>query len=210
MSEQRSELWFKERLGCVSSSCIADVLARPKKGSGEASTRRNLKARLVTELLTGKHDDGYTNWEMERGIRLEPLAVVEYELHTGFDMESVGFVPHPKIKRAGASPDRLIGDDGLLETKCPNMANHYDYLMDGIVPVQYRKQMFWEMACTGRQWADFVSYHPSLPAHLQLFVARLKRDAVEIGEIEAEVIKFNAEIDEILLKLPKGETVCTA
>lgn len=206
-NEQRSDLWFKERLGCVSSSCIAEVLARPKKGSGEASTRRNLKARLITEILTGKRDDGFTNWEMERGIRLEPIAVAEFELRSGLDTESVGFIPHPKIPRAGASPDRLIPPDGLLEVKCPNMANHYENIMNGIVPLQYRKQLLWEMACTGRKWADFASYHPSLPDHLQLFTVRMKRDDAEVEEIEASVMKFNAEIDEIIAKLPKEETV---
>lgn len=204
MTEQRSEQWFKERLGCVSSSTIADVMAKPKKGSGEATTRRNLKARLVCELLTGKREDDFISWDMQRGMRLEPLAVSEYEIKRRVDTETVGFVAHPTIQRAGASPDRLIGTDGLLEVKCPKMANHLEYLEGGIVPVEYRKQMLWEMACTGRAWCDFLSYHPSLPDHLQLFIARLKRDDVLIAEIETEVVRFNAEVDDIISKLPKA------
>lgn len=197
-SEQRSEEWFRERLGCVSSSCICDVLAKPIKGNKEATTRRNLKARLVCEILTGKTEESYQSWDMQRGIQLEPFAVTEYELRQGVDTESVGFVPHPTIERAGASPDRLIGSDGVLELKAPKQANHIDYLRDGIVPVEYRKQMLWEIACTGRKWADFASFNPSFPEELQLFVARLERDDVAIAEIEAEVLKFNQEVREMV------------
>jgi putative phage-type endonuclease len=207
MSEQRSEQWFKERLGCVSSSTICDVLAKSKKGSGEATTRRNLKAKLVCEILTGKREDEFCSWDMQRGIKLEPIAVTEYELHKGVDTETVGFVQHPRISRAGASPDRLIGKDGLLEVKCPKTANHIEYLENGIVPVEYRKQMYWEMACTDRKWADFLSFNPSMPDHLQLFICRLERDDVYIAEVEAEVVKFNQEVDEILARLPKAESV---
>jgi len=203
-NEQRSSQWFQDRLGCVSSSCIADVLAKPVKGNKEATTRRNLKARLVCELLTGKpQDDSYVSWDMQRGIQLEPFAVTEYELRQGVDTESVGFVPHKTIPLAGASPDRLIGTDGVLELKAPKAANHIDYLRDGIVPVKYRKQMLWELACTGRKWADFASFNPALPDELQLFVARLERDDVVIAEIEAEVIKFNQEVQDMVAALRK-------
>ena len=203
MSEQRTEEWFRERLGCVSSSTIADVLAKPLRGAKESAGRRNLKARLVCEILTGRREDEYMTWDMQRGIQLEPLAVTEYELKTGRDTETVGFVLHPSIPRAGASPDRLVEADGLLEVKCPKAANHLDYIRGGIVPVEYRKQMLWEMACTGRQWVDFVSYSPACPDHLQTFIARLRRDDVLIQEIEAEVVRFNAEVDEVLADLPK-------
>jgi hypothetical protein len=209
MIEQRSDEWFKARLGCVSGSCINDVLAKPTKGKPEAIGRKNLKARLACELMTGKSLDGkYQSWDMKRGIELEPQARIEYELLTNQEIESVGFVLHPSIPRFGASPDAFVGKDGLLELKCPNQATHLDYFLAGIVPSEYRKQILAELACTGRQWADFVSFHPDMPEHLQLFVIRMKRDDVEIAEIEAEVIKFNAEVDELIAKLPKraGQT----
>jgi hypothetical protein len=209
MIEQRSPEWFQQRLGCVSGSCITEVLAKPTKGKPEAIGRKNLKARLACELMTGKSLDGkYQSWDMKRGIELEPQARVEYELATNEEIESVGFVLHPKIPRFGASPDAFIGKDGLLELKCPNQATHLDYVLAGIVPSDYRNQILAELACTGRQWADFVSFHPDMPEHLQLFVIRMKRDEVKIAEIEAEVIKFNAEVDELIAKLPKraGQT----
>jgi hypothetical protein len=209
MIEQRSEDWFTARIGCVSGSCITEVLSKPTKGKPEAIGRKNLKARLACELMTGKSLDGkYQSWDMKRGIELEPQARVEYELATNEEIESVGFVLHPKIPRFGASPDAFIGKDGLLELKCPNQATHLDYVLAGIVPSDYRNQILAELACTGRQWADFVSFHPDMPEHLQLFVIRMKRDEVKIAEIEAEVIKFNAEVDELIAKLPKraGQT----
>jgi hypothetical protein len=209
MMEQRSPEWFQQRLGCVSGSVIGDVLSKPTKGKPEAIGRKNLKARLACELMTGKSLDGkYQSWDMKRGIELEPQARVEYELATNEEIESVGFVLHPKIPRFGASPDAFIGKDGLLELKCPNQATHLDYVLAGIVPSDYRNQILAELACTGRQWADFVSFHPDMPEHLQLFVIRMKRDEVKIAEIEAEVIKFNAEVDELIAKLPKraGQT----
>lgn len=214
MIEQRSAEWFKSRLGCVTGSCVDEVLAKPRgKGQGEALTRKKLKARLACELMTGKSlDDGYMSWDMQRGIKLEPQARIEYELLTGYDVQSVGFVLHSSVPRFGASPDSYVGTDGILELKCPNQATHLDYVLAGIVPSEYRKQMLAELSCTGRQWVDFVSFHPDMPPHLQLFIVRMKRDDVVIAEIEAEVIKFNAEVDELIQKLPKrsGQTALEA
>lgn len=208
MSDQRSPEWFKERLGCVTGSVIDAVMAKPTRGRAEAATRRNLKARLVVEILGGKPVEwSYRSFDMERGEQLEPEARMAYELQKGLATDSVGFVPHKTIQRFGASPDAFVGLDGLLEIKCPKAANHMDYLLADILPSEYRLQVMAELACTGRQWADFVSYHPDMPEHLQLFIVRVRRDDVLIAEIEAEVIKFNAEVDEVLAKLPKpGET----
>lgn len=205
MNDQRSPEWFQERLGCVTGSVIDEVMAKPTRGKTEATTRRNLKARLVVELLNGKPVEGwgYRSYFMERGEQLEPEARMAYELKTGTETESVGFILHPTIKRFGASADSLLGKDGILEIKCPKAANHMDYILAGVLPSEYRLQVMAELACTGRQWADFVSYHPDMPEHLRLFIVRVKRDDVLIAEIEAEVVKFNAEVDEILAKLPR-------
>lgn len=205
MSEQRSEEWFTERLGCVTSSTIADACSKGAKGA-EASGRRNLRAKLVCEILSGKRAaDEYVSWDMKRGEELEPDAVTEYELRQDLPPETVGFVPHPTIARAGASPDRLVGDDGILEIKCPRSANHLDYIVKGVPPTEHRKQMLWEMACTGRQWVDFMSYDPLCPPHLQVFIVRFQRDNVLIAALEDEVRQFNKEVDELIAHLPKEE-----
>lgn len=206
MNEQRSEQWFQERLGCVTGSVVDSVMAKATRGKSEATSRRNLKARLVVEILGGKPIEGwsYRSWDMERGEQLEPEARMAYELKTGAETDSVGFVKHATIPRFGASPDALVGKDGILEIKCPKAANHMDYLMSAVLPSEYRLQVQAELACTGRQWCDFISYHPDMPEHLQLFIVRVKRDDVAIEEIGAEVLRFNAEVDAIINRLPQA------
>jgi hypothetical protein len=199
--EQGTTLWRDVRSGKVTASRIADVL-RKGKGQKESSSRNNYRAQLVCEILTGKAmEDNYVSYWMKRGLELEPIARAEYELKQGVIVDTVGFVPHPSIPRSGASPDGTVGADGLVQFKCVTTANHLDWLMARIVPSEHRGQMYFEMACTGRQWSDFVSFEPNLPPQFQLFIARLKRDDVAIAEIESEVMKFNGEIDEILSKL---------
>lgn len=191
--------WHAARAGKVTASRLVDVLATIK--SGESAARRNYRAELVCEILTGKVQDSFISSDMQRGIELEPLARAAYEVAKGLMVEQIGFVLHPSIVRSGASPDGLVGDDGLLEIKCPKTANHIDYLLKGVSPSEYQPQMLWQMACTGCQWCDFVSYCPDLPEPLQLFVVRFLRDNERIAEMEKKVTQFNAEVDEIITKL---------
>lgn len=208
MNPQGTPEWMADRCGKITASRIADLLAKPRKGNADSATRRNYRADLVCERTTKKtRDNTYQTWEMKRGNELEPFAQADYEVQQGVTIDNTGFVQHPRFEFAGASPDGLIGTDGLVQFKCPNAANHLDYLTSGIVPSEYRPQMLWEMACTGRQWCEFVSYHPDMPEHLQLFIVRFYRDEVEIGKIEEEVIKFNAEVEEIIKHLPNGKTL---
>ena len=206
MTEQGTQAWRDERSGHVTASRISDVMAKPRKGQKSSTTRDNYRAQLVCEILSGKPaDDEFMSWDMKRGIELEPAARIEYELKTGYDIETAGFTLHPKLQRAGCSPDALIGPDGLAQFKCPKSATHISWLMAGLVPTEHRPQMYFEMACTGRQWSDFVSYDPNLSGH-ELFIARLRRDDVEIADIEMEVVRFNAEVDEIVAKLSGVES----
>lgn len=200
---QGSEEWLAARAGKVTASRIADVMSKIK--TGEAAARRDYKAQIVAEILTGKpQDGGYINAEMQWGTDQEPFARAAYEVSRDVMVDQVGLVLHPKIDRAAASPDGLV-DKGLLEVKCPKTATHLQYLGAGVVPAQYLPQMLWQMACTEREWCDFVSYDPRLPERLQLFVKRYERDDARIKEMEAEVIAFLAEVDAMLEKL-KGLT----
>lgn len=203
--EQGTAEWKDARCGKVTASRISDVLTKPRKGQKESAVRANYRAHLICELLTGRPvQDEFQTWDMKRGTELEPTARVEYELKRGVMVQTVGFVQHPRIASAGCSPDGLIGADGLAQFKCPKTATHLGWLMAGIVPVEHRPQMQFEMSCTGRQWSDFVSYEPNLPDHLQLFIVRLKRDEAAIAEIENEVVRFLAEISDIIGKLPES------
>ena len=199
MTEQGSDEWKMQRLGKVTASRIADMMAKTKTGWG--ASRANYKAQLVAERLTNTIADSYTNAAMEWGTATEPEAANAYAFHTGADLEAVGFVGHPRIAMSGCSPDRLVGTDGLIEIKCPNTATHIETLLGAGVPSKYHLQMQWQMACTGRTWCDFVSYAPRMPQDMRLFVKRLPLDPPTVGNIAEEVTTFLAEIDETVAKL---------
>lgn len=203
--DQRSEEWFAIRIGKVTASRVADVLAKTK--SGYSASRDNYMAQLVCERLTGQKADGFTNAAMQWGTETEPLARAAYEALKDVLVDEVGFVPHPTIKMAGASPDGFVGQDGLIEIKCPNTATHIDTLLSESVPTKYFTQMQFQMACTGREWCDFVSFDNRLPEELQLFVKRVPRDDVYIKIMEAEIVQFIAELDEKIEKLMKVKNV---
>lgn len=199
MFEQGTLEWFNERLGKVTASRVADVIAKTKTGWG--SSRANYAAQLVAERLTGKVTDSYRNAAMDWGIMTEPDARVAYEFLTDATVERVGFVPHQTIAMSGASPDGLIGNDGLVEIKCPNTATHIETLLGQSVPGKYNTQMQWQMACTGRKWCDFVSFDPRMPESMRLFVKRIERDTTAVRDLETSVSEFLAEIDETVSRL---------
>jgi putative phage-type endonuclease len=205
MMEQGTDAWFEARIGKVTASRVADVIAKTK--TGYSATRDNYMAQLVCERLTKQKAEGFTNAAMQHGTETEPLARLSYEVAQNVLVDEVGFVPHPSIEMAGASPDGLVGDDGLLEIKCPNTATHIETLLSQTVPGKYNTQMQFQMACTGRKWCDFVSFDNRLPAELQLFVKRVPRDDVFIKQIEAEIVQFLAELDEKITKLMKVKNV---
>jgi putative phage-type endonuclease len=200
MIEQGTAEWLQERCGKVTASRIADLMGRTKTGS-YGSGRANYAAQLIAERLTGNVAASFSNAAMIHGTETEPEARRAYEFFVDRDVQQVGFVPHPSINMAGASPDGLVGEDGLLELKCPNTATHIDTLLSGSVPDKYIKQMQFQMACTGRQWCDFASYDNRLPERMRLFVKRIERSAETIAEIETEVTAFLAEIDDTVGKL---------
>jgi putative phage-type endonuclease len=193
MIEQRTDAWFQARLGKVTASKVADIIAKTQ--SGYSTSRANYMAQLVCERLTGQKSEGFTNAALQHGIDTEPLARASYEALRDILVDEVGFVPHPSIIMAGASPDGLVSDDGLLEIKCPNTATHIETLLSQSVPGKYNTQMQFQMACTGRQWCDFVSFDNRLPNELQLFVKRVPRDNEFIKQMEDEVVKFLNELD---------------
>ena len=199
MIEQGSTEWFMQRLGKVTASRITDVLAKVK--TGEAVTREDYKTELVVQRLTNQPSESFTNAAMEWGTEQEPLARIAYEAHADVFVEQVSFVDHSTIEWFGCSPDGLVGDDGLLEIKCPSSKNHIKYLLAGKPPAKYVPQMQCQMAVTGRKWCDFVSFDSRLPEDLRLFVVRLERDDEYIKSMEAEVRQFLSEVESMVTKL---------
>jgi putative phage-type endonuclease len=191
--EQGTTEWFEARLGKVTASRVVDVVAMTK--SGNSASRANYMAQLVVERITGKVEESYSNAAMAWGTEHEPMARAEYEILRGVMVNEIGFVPHPTIENSGASPDGLVNDKGLIEIKCPNTATHIETLLTREIPKKYICQMYWQMACTGREWCDFVSYDPRMPDHLKLCVINVPRNEELIGELETEIAKFLKEVD---------------
>lgn len=191
--EQRSPEWFAARLGKVTASKVADVIAKTK--TGYSASRDNYMAQLVCERMTGVQAEGFTNTAMQWGTDQEPLARAAYEAAKDVLVDETGFVIHPRISEAGASPDGLVGDDGLIEIKCPNTATHIDTVLSEKVPGKYFTQMQWQMACTERKWCDFVSFDPRMPEGLQLFIQRVDFDPEYVKMLETEVTAFLNELE---------------
>ena len=190
MIEQGSEAWMQLRSGKVTASKVSDVMS-----AITTAGYRNYLADLVVERLTGNKTESFTNAAMQWGVDQEPIARAEYEVKTGNFVDQVAFVDHPTIVNFGCSPDGLVGDDGLIEIKCPNTATHIDYVMQDKVPTKYIPQIQCQLAVTGRKWCDFVSFDNRLPAELQLFVKRVPRDNMYIRLMEEEIVKFLNELD---------------
>jgi len=197
--EQRTEEWYKARLGKVTASKVADVLAKTK--TGISASRANYLSDLVVERLTGQQAEFYQNEAMQWGTETEPQARMAYEAQTNNLVDEEGFIDHPSIANLGCSPDGLVGDSGLIEIKCPNSKTHIDTLLSGKAPSKYIPQMQTQMAVTGRKWCDFVSFDPRLPEDLQLFIVRVERDDEYIANLEKEVSAFLQEVDETVNKL---------
>jgi putative phage-type endonuclease len=195
MIQQGSEEWFASRMGKVTASRVKDVMAKTK--SGPAATRKNYLMELLCQRLTGNREEGYTNAAMQRGIDLEPIARSAYEIDTGLMVDEVGLIEHPTIEMFGASPDGLVEADGMLEIKCPNTAQHVACIRTGEPDNKYWIQMQTQMACSGREWCDFVSFDDRLPEELQYFRSRVMRDKDVISEIEDDVLQFLGELDSL-------------
>ena len=197
--DQRTDEWFAARVGKATASKIADVMAKTK--TGYSASRANYAAQLITERLTGRPTEGFSNAAMAWGTETEPQARAAYAWESGNAVVECGFFDHPRIAMSGASPDGLIGDEGLLEVKCPNSATHIATLRGSSIDLKYMLQMQFQMACTGAKWCDFVSFDPRLPEPMQLFVQRVARDGAMISEMETEVAAFLIEVEQAVMEL---------
>jgi putative phage-type endonuclease len=199
LPSQKSPEWFAARLGKVTASRVADIVAKTK--TGYSTSRENYMAQLVCERMTGTQAESYNNAAMQWGTDQEPLARAAYEAAMDVLVDETGFVIHPTISEAGASPDGLVGDGGLIEIKCPNTSTHIDTLLSEKVPSKYITQMMWQMACTKRQWCDFVSFDPRMPEGLKLFIKRVEYHDSIVKGLESEVKEFLEELETKIVKL---------
>ena len=201
MIEQGTPEWHQLRLGKVTASRVADILATTR--TGPSASRQNYLIELALQRSTGNIEPSYTNAAMEWGTQTEPQARAAYEVETGNFVDQVAFIDHPTIAWFGCSPDGLVGDDGLIEIKCPNSATHWEYFKAKKPPQKYVIQMQTQLAVTGRKWCDFVSFDPRMPERSQLLVVRVDRDEAFIAELEEKVKQFLSEV-EVEVNLMKG------
>lgn len=198
---QGSDSWKLDRAGKATGSRAADILAKIK--TGEAAARRDYRVQLVIERLTcAPAENGFVSKDMEWGTSQEPFARMAYEEATGLIVREAGFLYLPNIA-AGCSVDGLISGGGMLEIKCPKSATHLTYLLENRVPPAYVPQLTHNLWITGEPFADFVSFDPRLPEHLQLFRVRFERDEKAIEAHEVEVLRFLDEVDAMQSKLSK-------
>lgn len=199
---QGTHEWHAARCGKVTGSRVADVVRKTK--SGVSASRATYAGELVAERLSGfQASSSFSTRATEWGKEQEAAARQLYALMTDANVSTVGFVDHHSIEWSGVSPDGLVDDTGLVSFKCPNSSNHIATLLGAPIEPDYVKQMVWEMACTGRQWCDFVSFDPRLPPEMQIEIRRVQRDPVAIAELEIEVRKFLGEVSETVDRLVK-------
>ena len=189
---QRSDDWHAERCGKITASRIKDINSKPMKGKALNATQLV----ILSERLTGVQVEIPTNSKMQWGIDNEPHAIAAYENLTGEFVIGTGLIDHPAIAMSGASPDGLICKDGQIEVKCPDTTTHLNTLLTKQVPSEYVPQITWQLACTRRQWCDFVSYDPRLPERLQIIVIRVYAKDLDITGLESQVIQCNRIIDD--------------
>ena len=188
-----SPAWLPSRIGCLTASRFADATARTK--TGWSTSRRKVMIELLADRMTGFAAEHYVTPAMQWGLEHEQAAWDLYEENTGILVASSGLFMHPQIPFFGATPDRLIGHEGLGESKCPTTTTHLTWLMNGVVPKEYQPQMLVQLACTGRKWVDFISYDPRVPPKQQLFVRRFAPAAEKVAEAEEQARVFLAELD---------------
>jgi putative phage-type endonuclease len=192
LSPQGSPEWLQARVGRLTASAVADIYGTRKDGK-ETAARRDLRVRLALERITGRsQESGYVNADMQRGTELEPLARAAYEMNTGRSVTETGFI-YLSDPPVGCSPDGLVGDDGLVEIKCPRAATHIETLERGTAPDDYVPQMLHQLWITGRDWVDFVSFCPDMPEELQVAIIRV--EANDLTPHGSAVLKFLGEVD---------------
>lgn len=192
---QRTDEWYKARLGKATASNFDKIMAGEKYAGW-----KNYRAELVAERLTGIRyaeltGRDFTTFEMQWGTDNEPLARLHYSLRSSNQVEECGFFEHDSLA-AGASPDGLIGDDGMVEIKCPNTATHIETLRKGTVPRQYVAQVQGQMWITGRKWSDFISFDPRLPDNAKVIIIHVPRDDAYIAKMESEITRFLNQVEE--------------
>lgn len=200
--EQGSDEWLQERAGKLTASRFHDVIATRRDGK-PLQARQDYMLQLAFERTAGAPRQGINSRSLEWGSELEDFARESYELESGDLVTSVGFVIHPTHSFIGGSPDGLVGNDGLIEIKCPHDEKvHVRTWLEGMPPAHVA-QIQGNLFVTGRQWADFISYDPRQGGRFRLYVQRIERDQAYIDKLEIALLQFEAELQQMIQILKK-------
>lgn len=199
---QGTDEWKESRLGMVTASRVADIMAKTR--SGESATRKNYMMELLCQRLTGVYSEGFASGAMQRGTELETVARSMFEIQTGLTVEETGSIRHPTIEMFSASPDGLIGNDGLIEIKCPNTAQHISFLVENEIPTKYQWQMRAQMACTDREWCIYCQYDDRVPENMQLLYKKFYRSVEEEGLMLQEINNFLQDLERLEIKISEA------
>ena len=191
--DQRTDEWQKVRLGKLTGSDFHTML-------GNSETKKRKLLLKAIERIFGKSDEvQYTNADMQRGVELEEYAILMYEMEHHQSVEKVGFVE--KDDYVGCSPDGFVGDDGMIEVKCPCMAVYMKQVLDDKIKAEYYTQIQFNLWVTGRKWCDYVMYNENMP----LYVKKIPADAEYQQKIANAVIECINAIDDIIKQYEKNE-----
>ena len=194
--EQGSPEWFALRYGWITASKFKDV-----KAGGAGKTRKSYMYQLAAEAITGERIETYSNEYMEWGTATEPQARAMYELDSGNTVEEVSFIKLNEVDKIGCSPDGLIGDDGMIEIKCPKTTTQIETYLSGKMPSGHRAQVQGQLWVSGRQWTDFVSFDPRIDGASSYFCVRVERDEEYIKELSRACHDFAIELQAMVEKL---------
>ncbi|KKN39458.1 hypothetical protein LCGC14_0743280 [marine sediment metagenome] len=187
--------WYKLRLGKVTASCFGKAIA-----AGQGKTRKTYMIQLIAERLTQSEQEGFSSAVMVRGQEIEPYAREYYELLNDVSIREVGFVE--RNENIGASPDGFIGEDGLIEIKCPLSTTHIATILADKVPTTHKPQIQGQLWVCEREWCDFVSYDPRVRQR-PFFCERVYRDEDYIKELHIKIQMFIDEMNQMMQILTK-------
>lgn len=193
--EQGSEEWLALRFGWITASKFKDVIA-----GGAGKTRKAYMMQLAAEAITGERVETYSNEYMEWGTQTEPQARSAYEFDQALEVEEVSFIRHDTLK-AGCSPDGLVGDNGMVEFKCPKTTTQIETVLSGKMPTGHAAQVQGQLWVAEREWCDFVSFDPRINGGAHYFCVRQYRDEEKIKQIAEGVAKFQDELLDMVEKL---------
>lgn len=197
--DQGSDAWDRLRMGRPTASQFDKIIT----GEGKPSKQwKKLAFHCIAERVLDRPVDTYTSPAMERGKELEQFAVDDYELQTGNETNIIGFISSDDGK-CGCSPDRLVGEDGLLEAKCPMPQTQIEYLLTGEVSRDYWPQLQGQLYVSERKFVDIIAYHPELPRS----IIRVERDDAYIAALDALMFDFNTFILEVMHKISQMQTL---